>query len=62
MYFYVFSFFFTLEDSLRRMFPEEWLRQTAKETVKETGLKHVNIKFIFVTVFWVLTLSFGVRL
>ncbi|WP_156157422.1 hypothetical protein [Methanosarcina siciliae] len=22
----------TLEDSLREMFPEEWLRQTAKET------------------------------
>lgn len=30
----------TIEDSLREMFPEEWLRQTAKET----GLINVNVK------------------
>jgi hypothetical protein len=38
MYLYVSLFFFTLEDSLWEMLPEEWLRQTAKET----GLKYVN--------------------
>jgi IS4 transposase len=48
----------TLEDSLREMFPEEWLRQTAKET----GLIVRERKIDPVTIFWVLTLSFGVRL
>ncbi|WP_394296954.1 hypothetical protein [Methanosarcina siciliae] len=48
----------TLEDSLREMFPEEWLRQTAKET----GLIKRERKIDPVVIFWVLTLSFGVRL
>lgn len=48
----------TLEDSLREMFPEEWLRQTAKET----GLIVRERKIDPVLIFWVLTLSFGVRL
>lgn len=48
----------TLEDSLREMFPEEWLRQTANET----GLIVRERKIDPVIVFWVLTLSFGVRL
>jgi len=49
---------FILEDSLREMFPEEWLRQTAKET----GLIVRERKIDPVIIFWVLTLSFGVRL
>ena len=48
----------SLEDSLREMFSEEWLRQTAKET----GLIVRERKIDPVIVFWVLTLSFGVRL
>ncbi|AKB36307.1 Mobile element protein [Methanosarcina siciliae C2J] len=48
----------SLEDSLREMFPEEWLRQTAKET----GLIKRERKIDPVVIFWVLTLSFGVRL
>ena len=43
---------------LREMFPEEWLRQTARETdliVRERKIDPVII-------FWFLTLSFGVRL
>jgi putative transposase len=48
----------TLEDSLREMFPEEWLRQSAKET----GLIVRERKIDPVIIFWVLTLSFGVRL
>lgn len=48
----------TLEDSLREMFPEEWLRQTSKET----GLIIRERKIDPVIIFWVLTLSFGVRL
>jgi IS4 transposase len=40
------------------MFPEEWLRQTAKET----GLIIRKHKIDPVVIFWVLTLSFGVRL
>jgi hypothetical protein len=48
----------TLEDSLREMFPEEWLRQTAKET----GLIVCERKIDPVIIFWVLTLSSGVRL
>jgi len=48
----------TLEDSLREMFPEEWLRQTAKET----GLIVRERKIDPVIIFWVLTLGFGVRL
>lgn len=47
-----------LEDSLREMFPEDWLRQTAKET----GLIKRERKIDPVILFWVLTLSFGVRL
>ncbi len=43
----------TLEDSLREMFPEEWLRQTAKET----GLIVRERKIDPVIIFWVLTLS-----
>ena len=48
----------TLEDSLREMFPEEWLRKTSKET----GLIIRERKIDSVIIFWVLTLSFGVRL
>ena len=48
----------TLEDSLREMFPEEWLRETAKET----GLIVRERKIDPVVIFWVLTLGFGVRL
>lgn len=48
----------TLEDSLREMFPEEWLRQTAKDT----GLIIRERKIDPVVIFWVLTLGFGVRL
>ena len=48
----------TLEDSLREMLPEEWLRQTAKET----GLIVRERKIDPVIIFWVLTLGFGVRL
>ena len=48
----------TLEDSLLEMFPEEWLRQTAKET----GLIVRERKIDPVIIFWVLTLGFGVRL
>ena len=47
-----------LEYSLLEMFPEEWLRQTAKET----GLIIRERKIDPVIIFWVLTLSFGVRL
>ncbi|AKB55616.1 Mobile element protein [Methanosarcina barkeri 227] len=38
----------TLEDSLRKMFPEEWLRQAAKETgliVRERKIDPVIIGF-----------------
>jgi len=48
----------TLENSLREMFPKEWLRQTAKET----GLIKRERKIDPVVIFWVLTLGFGVRL
>ncbi len=48
----------TLEGSLREMFPEEWIRQTAKEA----GLIVRKLKIDPVIIFWVLTLSFGVRL
>ena len=48
----------TLEDSLQEMFSEEWLKQTAKET----GLIICERKIDPVIIFWVLTLSFGVRL
>jgi hypothetical protein len=48
----------TLEDSLREMFPEEWLRQTARKT----GFIVRERKIDPVIIFWVLTLSFGVRL
>jgi hypothetical protein len=39
------------------MFPEELLRQTAKET----GLIKRECKIDSVVIFWVLTLGFGVR-
>ncbi len=43
-----------LEDSLREMFPEEWLRQTARET----GLIVRKRKIDHVIIFWVLTPGF----
>lgn len=46
------------ENRLRAMFPEEWLRNTAKET----GLIKRERKIDPVIIFWVLTLGFGVRL
>ena len=48
----------TLENPLRKMFPEEWLRETARET----GLIKRERKIDPTIMFWVLTLSFGVRL
>jgi IS4 transposase len=48
----------SLENPLRRMFPEEWLRKTARET----GLIKRERKIDPTIIFWVLTLSFGVRL
>jgi hypothetical protein len=39
------------------MFPEEWLKQTAKET----GLIVHEHKINPVIIFWVLTLSFGLK-
>jgi len=47
-----------LENPLRKMFPEEWLRETARET----GLIKRERKIDPTIIFWVLTLSFGVRL
>ena len=47
-----------LENPLRKMFPEEWLRKTARET----GLIKRERKIDPTIIFWVLTLSFGVRL
>jgi putative transposase len=49
---------FTLENPLRKMFPEVWLRETARET----GLIKRERKIDPTIIFWVLTLSFGVRL
>lgn len=46
------------ERTLRAMFPEEWLRETARET----GLIKRERKIDPVIIFWVLTLGFGVRL
>jgi len=46
------------EETLNRMFSPEWLRETAKET----GLVKRERKVDPVIMFWVLTLSFGVRL
>lgn len=48
----------SIENPLRKMFPEEWLRETAKET----GLIKRECKIDPTIIFWVLTLSFGVRL
>jgi len=48
----------SLENPLRKMFPEEWLRETARET----GLIKRERKIDPTIMFWVLTLSFGVRL
>ncbi len=48
----------SIENPLRKMFPEEWLRQTARET----GLIKRERKIDPTIMFWVLTLSFGVRL
>jgi len=45
----------TLEDSLREMFPEEWLRQTAKETgliIRECKIDPVIIFLGFNSEFW----------
>jgi hypothetical protein len=47
-----------LLESLQRMFPPEWLRQTARTT----GLVKRERKVDPVAIFWVLVLSFGVRL
>ena len=46
------------KDPLRKMFPEELLRKTAKET----GLIKRERKIDPTIIFWVLTLGFGVRL
>lgn len=46
------------EETLNRMFSPEWLRETARET----GLIKRERKIDPVIMFWVLTLSFGVRL
>lgn len=48
----------TFIDPLRKMFPEEWLRITARET----GLIKRERKIDPTIMFWVLTLGFGVRL
>ena len=48
----------SLENPLRQMFPEEWLRETARVT----GLIKRERKIDPTIIFWVLTLSFGVRL
>jgi IS4 transposase len=48
----------SIENPLRKMFPEEWLRETARET----GLIKRERKIDPTIIFWVLTLSFGVRL
>ena len=48
----------SLENPLRKMFPEEWLRETARDT----GLIKRERKIDPTIIFWVLTLSFGVRL
>lgn len=47
-----------IEKTLCEVFPPEWLRETAKET----GLVKRERKIDPVIMFWVLTLSFGVRL
>ena len=47
-----------IEKTLCEMFPPEWLRETAKES----GLVKRERKIDPVIMFWVLTLSFGVRL
>jgi putative transposase len=48
----------SLENSLRKMFPEEGLR----ETTREIGLIKRERKIDPTIMFWVLTLSFGVHL
>ena len=47
-----------LENPLRKMFPEEWLRETARETYLIKRERKIDPTIMF----WVLTLSFGVRL
>ena len=47
----------SLENPLRKMFPEEWLRKTARGT----GLIKRERKIDPTIIFWVLTLSLGVR-
>ena len=47
---------FALEDPFRKMFPEEWLRITARETCLIIHERKIDPAVIF----WVLTLSFGV--
>ncbi len=49
---------YVVEEELTRMFSPGWLRETAKET----GLVKRERKVDPVIMFWVLTLSFGVRL
>jgi hypothetical protein len=48
----------SLENPLRKLFPEELLRETARET----GLIKRERKIDPTIMFWVLSLSFGVRL
>lgn len=47
-----------VEEELTRMFPVEWLRNTAKET----KLVKRERKIDPVVMFWVMTLSYGVQL
>lgn len=47
-----------VEEELARMFPVEWLRNTAKET----GLVKRERKIEAVVMFWVMAMSYGVRL
>ena len=54
---HVYSFKFALENPHREIFSEGWLRETARET----GLIKRERKIDPTIIFWVLTLSFGVR-
>jgi len=48
----------SIENPLRKMFPDEWVRETARDI----GLIKRERKIDPTIMFWVLTLSFGVRL
>ena len=48
----------SIENPLRKMFPEKWLRETARETCLIKRERKIDPTIMF----WVLTLSFGVRL